>query len=139
MVYSRMAGKRHVCLTNTQPNSTWSKLIYSLLKHQRMAYTQACGIAIPLQSFTMKIKKSTLSYLQNIFSLTWKSHLVFPQTTHDFFLNRILVLLSNLLFVVRSAQDIWTFLYGVILSTNLSRIQNKMPNSKESLRWNFEV
>ena len=43
------------------------------------------------------------------------------------------VLLSNLLFI-SSAQDVWTFLYRGILSTNLNRIKNKTSNSKESHR-----
>ena len=121
------------------PAQWWMKES-NLFSSERGWSTEPYGVVFPLWSLTMKIKRTALSYLYNIVSLIWKSHLLFLQSTK--WLSPFCtscVLLWNLLFVVHSTQDVRTWLRRVILSTNPSRIQNKTPDSKEGLRQSFKV
>ena len=88
--YAAVAGKRYVCLTDTQPNGTGNSLTYSLLRHERMTCAEACDIVTPLLCSPVKRKKSVLPKFHNIFSLAQKSDLIFLQSTYNFFLNHVL-------------------------------------------------
>lgn len=127
--WSTEAGMRHRSLRNTQPRGTWSNLIYSFLKHERVAGTQACGIVTPSLIFCNENKEELLILCIQYLSLDLKISSYISSEPITFFLIMSWLLLSNLICVVPSAQDVWTFLHRVILSTSLKRIQNKTPGS----------
>ena len=111
---------------------SWQHSVQRCMKSPNLFISQAWeyGLHSSLQYYKLSVifhNETRKEYLSC-------SYIIYISSKHIYFsLIMSCVLLSNLLFI-SSAQDVWTFLYRVILSTNLNRNQNKTSNSKESHR-----